>query len=286
MAAILWVTDGGTIATAEDTLYDYLAAKHTITVYDSSSSVPASYETTYDMVIISGVLAAGGTNPGNRYKTSTIPVLVMEGEAGAAMELGSDNVTSNVLGTTTPNEYSMWTITGTGEHTIATARGWTDNSYIQIVTTAAGANPSVNGMVKGAVVGEQIIARCLNAGQQFLIDYPSGITLDDSTTSAGKRFYWGMQSTMQYMNTEALATVDAIIVDYWGFTEDTTPQVSGTMNGGGGISASVTKVLNQIVRPTSTVSAGTWDTGPTNGQSLHGYTSDESDATYIYDPVA
>ena len=36
-----------------------------------------------------------------------------------------------------------------------------------------------------------------------------------------------------------------------------------------------------IRRPDATVAAGGWDTGPTSGQSLHGYTSDASDSTWI-----
>jgi hypothetical protein len=58
---------------------------------------------------------------------------------------------------------------------------------------------------------------------------------------------------------------------------------SGTLNAGGSIAAEVTKYLTQVARPASTITAGDWDTGPTAGQSLHGYTSDVSDTTYIYD---
>jgi len=65
--------------------------------------------------------------------------------------------------------------------------------------------------------------------------------------------------------------------------DETAVETSGVINGGGGISATVTKNLNQILRPASTIAAGTWDTGPTTGQSLDGYTSDDSDSTYIED---
>jgi hypothetical protein len=58
---------------------------------------------------------------------------------------------------------------------------------------------------------------------------------------------------------------------------------SGVLNGGGSLSASVTQHVNQTLRPASTVTAGDWDTAPTGGQSLDGYTSDESDATWIED---
>lgn len=223
MAEILWVTDSGTIATAEETLYDHLNPKHNITLHDSSSAAPGSYETTYDMVLISGVLASPTTNPGSTYYSSSIPVLVLDGEVAEQMELGSGN-TANTLGDGT-DQYHMYNITGPAEHTVASVRSWTDNSYIQIVDTGAGANPSVEGMVKGNVSGEQILCRVAQGSQQFLIDYPTGTTLDDSSTTAGKRFFWGLVDTMQYMNAEALATVDAIIIDYWGFSE--TEPVSG-----------------------------------------------------------
>lgn len=59
--------------------------------------------------------------------------------------------------------------------------------------------------------------------------------------------------------------------------------VSVTVNGGGSMSASATRFVNQVAQPISTVAAGAWDTGPTTGQSLHGYTSDSSDSTYIED---
>jgi len=64
------------------------------------------------------------------------------------------------------------------------------------------------------------------------------------------------------------------------------PQTSGTINGGGSIAATVVKHLNQELRPDSTVAAGSWDTGPTTGQSLHGYASDASDSTYVADTTA
>jgi hypothetical protein len=48
------------------------------------------------------------------------------------------------------------------------------------------------------------------------------------------------------------------------------------------LSAFATKVL-MILRPASTISADGWDTGPTPGQNLHDYTSDDSDSTYIED---
>ena len=63
-------------------------------------------------------------------------------------------------------------------------------------------------------------------------------------------------------------------------------QTTGTLNGGGSITAVVAKHTNQIARPTSTITAGDWDTGPTTGQSLDGYTSDASDATWIEDTTA
>lgn len=66
-------------------------------------------------------------------------------------------------------------------------------------------------------------------------------------------------------------------------TLTTNVQTSGIINGGGGISATVTAQTNQIIRPTSTVTTGTWDTGPTAGQALHTYAGDDSDATYIFD---
>ena len=62
-----------------------------------------------------------------------------------------------------------------------------------------------------------------------------------------------------------------------------TLETSGVINAGGSIAASVTSFVNQVLRPASTIGAGDWDTGPTGGQSLDGYTSDESDATYIED---
>jgi hypothetical protein len=63
----------------------------------------------------------------------------------------------------------------------------------------------------------------------------------------------------------------------------TSVETSGTLNGGGSITASVTKHLTQVARPTSTITAGDWDTGPTTGQTLHGYAGDDSDTTYIED---
>jgi hypothetical protein len=63
-------------------------------------------------------------------------------------------------------------------------------------------------------------------------------------------------------------------------------QTSGILNGGGSMAATVTKHENQTLRPASTVTAASWDTAPTGGQSLDGYTSDESDATWIEDTTA
>ena len=63
-------------------------------------------------------------------------------------------------------------------------------------------------------------------------------------------------------------------------------QVTGVVNGGGSMAATVTKHENQTLRPASTVTAASWDTAPTGGQSLSGYTSDESDATWIEDTTA
>lgn len=60
-------------------------------------------------------------------------------------------------------------------------------------------------------------------------------------------------------------------------------EASGTLHGGGGITSSQFANLSQTVRPISTIEAGVWDTGPTTGQNLHSYTSDESDSTYIED---
>jgi hypothetical protein len=61
---------------------------------------------------------------------------------------------------------------------------------------------------------------------------------------------------------------------------------SGILNAGGNITTSVTKRTGQIARPASTVTAGDWDTGPTTGQNLHDYASDDSDTTYIEDTTA
>lgn len=66
-------------------------------------------------------------------------------------------------------------------------------------------------------------------------------------------------------------------------SETTQATASGTINGGGGISPTVVRHLSQVLRPASTITAGDWDTGPTTGQNLHDYTSDDSDATYIED---
>lgn len=63
-------------------------------------------------------------------------------------------------------------------------------------------------------------------------------------------------------------------------------QTTGTLNGGGSISAAVTQHTNQIARPASTSTAGDWDTGPTTGQNLHDYAGDNSDTTYIEDTTA
>jgi hypothetical protein len=63
-------------------------------------------------------------------------------------------------------------------------------------------------------------------------------------------------------------------------------ETSGIINGGGSISPTVVKHLNQELRPTSTITAGSWDTGPTTGQALHTYAGDDDDATWIEDTTA
>ena len=94
-------------------------------------------------------------------------------------------------------------------------------------------------------------------------------------------------SSTQTVNTDAAFTSSAdsghgiiVTIKELGSQSETT---SGTINGGGGLSASVTATEDQIARPASTIAAGDWDTGPTTGQNLHTYTSDGSDATYIED---
>jgi hypothetical protein len=58
---------------------------------------------------------------------------------------------------------------------------------------------------------------------------------------------------------------------------------NATLNSGGSMTGVAIPHFQQIARPTSTVAAGNWDTGPTPGQNLHDYTSDTSDATWIED---
>jgi len=70
------------------------------------------------------------------------------------------------------------------------------------------------------------------------------------------------------------------------FSEASARPTSGVVNGGGGITATAAKFEDQLARPASTVTASSWDTGPTTGQNLHTYTSDDSDATWIEDTTA
>jgi hypothetical protein len=70
------------------------------------------------------------------------------------------------------------------------------------------------------------------------------------------------------------------------YTVAAAPEVTGTLNGGGSISAAVTKYENQTIRPISTITAAGWDTAPATGQNLHDYASDDSDATWIEDTTA
>jgi hypothetical protein len=66
-------------------------------------------------------------------------------------------------------------------------------------------------------------------------------------------------------------------------SESTGNTTAAALSGGANITATAEKHISQVLRPASTITAGSWDTGPTPGQSLDGYTSDESDATYIED---
>lgn len=74
--------------------------------------------------------------------------------------------------------------------------------------------------------------------------------------------------------------VPKLIINY---TDAPALTTSGILNGGGSIAATAAQFTNQTLRPASTIAAGDWDTAPTGGQSLDGYTSDESDATWIED---
>ena len=74
--------------------------------------------------------------------------------------------------------------------------------------------------------------------------------------------------------------VPKLIINYSSAPALTT---SGVLNGGGSISAAVTRYENQTIRPISTITAGGWDTAPATGQNLHDYASDDSDATWIED---
>ena len=63
-------------------------------------------------------------------------------------------------------------------------------------------------------------------------------------------------------------------------------EAAAIQNGGGSITAATSKFEHQILRPTSTITAGNWDSGPTTGQPLHDYAGDDSDATYVEDTTA
>ena len=120
----------------------------------------------------------------------------------------------------------------------------------------------------------------VGASQTEQVDLTGGTTTDDlhMSTEPGST-----TTTMSwdYGSVEFYVGQIGVNINAW-----TGIQTSGTLNGGGSISAAVTKYEDQVARPSSTGSAGTWDTGPTTGQSLHGYTSDQSDATYIEDTAS
>lgn len=216
MGDILWVTDNGTISTNEQPIYNHLNSKHAITLHDSSSSAPASYETNYEAVIISGDLAAGSTNPGSTYYTSSIPVLVFDDNAAEQMEMGSTG-TTGTIGDGGSNPRAIWVINYT--ETIPDAAGWnTGSNHYEIIMSQDDVTGSF--MVKGGVSGETIIGRLESGGSQMLIQYDDTDTDDSSTQFSGERVFFGLAvDGMLYINSNGLGAIDAILVDQFGLEE-------------------------------------------------------------------
>jgi hypothetical protein len=119
-----------------------------------------------------------------------------------------------------------------------------------------------------------------DSGYSTDLDYASG--------SNGSSYYQGtghkdLTTTAATSTTATYTTLGDSSIIIAVYSLSLTASAFGVMNGGGSITATATKRERQELRPISTPDAGDWDTGPTTGQSLDGYTSDESDATYIED---
>lgn len=272
MAAILWLTNSG-FDDADDVVIEWLNGttggspnSHVITQKSDLDVpvVPADIDD-YDLVIISEA-TAGSSTPGSAYIDVDKPILLFEPYCLDEMLLASSHadrtsqtsiVITNASHPLAAGFSGTVTVLSTAD-TLNTQTGFGPD-WVEVATDT-GSN--------GAVIG------CYDTGAEAL----------SSDIVPNRRAIFTCRLTaMPFFNQNALDLVDASVAWLLGTA---TPEVSATINGGGSITAAASQQTNQILRPASTITPGTWDTGPTTGQSLDGYTSDDSDSTYIEDTTA
>lgn len=194
---------------------------------------------------------------------------------------GNETSAVATMGATNDHFMSLWEIEGAV-------------TYDQASGAAETATATVGTSLTPSVADTLFLAMCGHWQADNNTNFDNGFTKDwdyDSGAAANSELYYQggahklVASTASQTVNATWTTAESGTILLVAVSIATAPQVSGTINGGGGISTSVTKRINQILRPASTVTAGSWDTGPTAGQSLHGYTSDDSDTTYIVDSV-
>jgi hypothetical protein len=233
--------------------------------------------------------------------------LLMAVAGSTALSAGPGGTWVNLLSYSSTYMMEVWTKISDGTEnplniaTMATADGTQVFAYEiegdvvvdqQVHNTVASGTSVASGNTPTLSSADQLIIALCHAWAVADITFTTGYTLDfnyDGGNNA-ELYYQGGAHKYQAATTAAAATADwsggatdfgqVFVVT---FDLSTGVETSGTINGGGSISASVTQQSSQILRPASTIAAGTWDTGPTTGQSLDGYTSDDSDSTYIED---
>ena len=284
----------GAVDPGDTDITDYLGTTlgHTITEIADNASVPGDIGD-YDILII-GATVAGSSAPGGTFSTVAIPVLSLN-----AFPLDEMDIVG--IHTDQASQTQMYVLDYT--HPVFTEAGIGANGTVTITSVSMTQTANYASFGPDHV---SLAAYGTESSNGVLIGlYESGDTMNSSHVAEARRIYFTvreMVTTGDYNSTWYDVLRGAV---YWAAAYSGTPEVaatmngggsisatasthlvSATMNGGGNISASATQQSSQILRPASTIAAGTWDTGPTTGQSLHGYTSDDSDTTYIEDTTA